>query len=415
MEYQQLIEAYYLARANSRRSPDQVEFELHWEGNLLRLLNDINNRCYQPTAYTFIVLDPKPREIFASDMGTRILHHYLHVRLISLLEKRLSARTYNNRKGKGTSACQTAVITDCYELSQGYTRDAYIIKIDLSGCFPNINQDIAFRQLESVIRSDYHGSDKEDLLYILRVCIYSYPTLHCEFRGDADLRKYIAPEKSILNKPLGTGAAIGHLIWQMAVTYYFNDIILWLESLDIRVNVYVDDWYFVVRNKTAFLAYVLPELRKRLALLGATINERKFYCQHVSKGFECLGIHVKLDRIYPNTRVIKRAKRKAVELNRCIREEKIPRVLDSLNSYLGICKNTNGYNQAKAIIAKLDPRWFSYLQFNTSRCCLEALPEYNYKNRIIKKYKLYDKRRKRRDHTICQRKAAEAAVSDEKK
>lgn len=396
MEYQQLHDAYLLARANSRRSPDQVEFELHYEAYLLQMLDDINNRCYQPTAYTFVVLDPKPREIFASDMGTRILHHYLHVRLIPLLEARLSKHTYNNRKGMGTSACQAAVISDCYELSQGYTREAYIIKIDLSGCFPNISQDIAFRQLEEVILTDYHGSDKDDLLYILRICIYSYPTLHCEFRGDVELRKFIKPDKSILNKPLGTGAAIGHLIWQMAVTFYFNDIILWLESLGIHVNVYVDDWYFVVLNKTAFLTYTLPELRRRFALIGATINERKFYCQSVFKGFECLGIHVKRDRAYPNTRVIKRAKRKGHELNRCSKEDKISRVLDSLNSYFGICKNTNGFNQALAIVKCLNPAWFNYIEFDTHRCCLVAKPEYSYRNRIIKKYNLYDSNRKRR-------------------
>ena len=68
--------------------------------------------------------------------------------------------------------------------------------------------------------------DKDDMLYILRTCVFSYPTLHANYIGDRDLRKLIEPEKSITTKPLGVGAAIGHLIWQMAVTYYFNDIIL---------------------------------------------------------------------------------------------------------------------------------------------------------------------------------------------
>ena len=396
MLLQDIIASYRLARQGSVKSPDQVEYELHWEGNCIKLCEAINSRTYQPTAYSFIVTYPKPREIFASDFSTRVLHHYLHERLVPLLENRLSKHTFNNRKGMGTSACQNAVISDMYEVSNGYMEDAWIIKMDLSGCFPNINQDIAFRQLEAVIKEDYHGRDKDDMLYILRTCVFSYPTLHAKYIGDIDLKKLIAPEKSITTKQLGIGAAIGHLIWQMAVTYYFNDIIIWLESIGVHVNVYVDDWYFVVKNKTAFLTFTVPEMRKRLAELGATLNEKKFYCQHVSKGCECLGVHIKKQRVYPNERIINRAVKKVKELNKCIRIDKIEKALQTINSYLGICKNTCGYNQALKIVGTLSEDWNKYIVFNTHRCCLEARPEYNYRNRVIIKYKLYEKTRKRR-------------------
>ena len=137
-------------------------------------------------------------------------------------------------------------------------------------------------------------------------------------------------------------------------------------------------------------------MRRLLDELGATLNENKFYCQHVSKGCECLGIHVKKQRIYPNSRVIDRAIKRSKELNKCIRVGKIERVLQTINSYLGICKNTCGYNQALKVVGTLSEDWKRYIMFNSHRCCLEALPEYNYRNRIIIKYKLYEKRRKRR-------------------
>ena len=406
MLLQDIIASYSLARQGFVKSPDQVEYELHWEGNCIKLCDAINSRTYQPTAYSFIVTYPKPREIFASDFSTRVLHHYLHERLVPLLENRLSKHTFNNRKGMGTSACQNAVISDMYEVSNGYTEDAWIIKMDLSGCFPNINQDISFSQLESVIKEDYHGIDKGDMLYILRTCVFSYPTMHAKYIGDTELRKLNSPEKSITTKPLGIGAAIGHLIWQMAVTYYFNDIILWLESIGVHVNVYVDDWYFVVKNKTAFLTFIVPEMRRRLAELGATLNENKFYCQHVSKGCECLGVHIKQQRVYPNERIINRAVKKAKELNKCIRIGKIEKALQTINSYLGICKNTCGYNQALKIVGALSEYWNKYIVFNTHRCCLEARPEYNYRNRVIIKYKLYEKTRKRRVAKKSKRAAA---------
>lgn len=89
MKLEDIIEAYMVARKNKRKSPDQVEFELHWELNCVMLCEAVNNRCYQPTAYTFVADHPKPREVFASDMSTRILHHYLDMRLRPFLEERM--------------------------------------------------------------------------------------------------------------------------------------------------------------------------------------------------------------------------------------------------------------------------------------------------------------------------------------
>ena len=75
MTLEDTIEAYLSARKNKRKSPDQVEFELHWERNCVKLCEDVNQRQVCPTAYTFVVDNPKPREVFASDMETRISHH----------------------------------------------------------------------------------------------------------------------------------------------------------------------------------------------------------------------------------------------------------------------------------------------------------------------------------------------------
>ena len=196
-----IIEAYRVARRNKRRSPDQVEFELHWEAKCWDLYEAVVNRRVHPTAYTFITDFPKPREVFASDMGTRILHHYLDIRLRPLLELRMSSHTFNNRVGMGQAACQNALLTDIYEVSRGFTRDAWIVKIDMSGCFPNIRQDIAYKQLEEVILKDYVGEDKDELLYMLQVCVFSYPTHHCYRKSDMSKWEHIPAYKSLFGKP----------------------------------------------------------------------------------------------------------------------------------------------------------------------------------------------------------------------
>lgn len=390
-----IIGAYLTARRNKRRSGDQVEFELHWEAKCLSLYEDIVNREVRPTAYTFVTDYPQPREVFASDMSTRILHHYLDMRLRPLLEARMSDHTFNNRVGMGQTACQNALISDIYEVSRGFTRQAYIVKVDMSGCFPNINQDIAYKQLEEVVLADYHGEDRDEVIYMLQVCVFSYPTHHCYRKSPLWKWRKVKPEKSLFNKPDGIGAAIGHLIWQNAVNYYFHEIDEWIMSLGIHYERFVDDMVFVVEDKSAFLAFVMPELRRRLAAFGARLNERKFYCQHYTKGVEWIGAHIKMDRIYPNNRIVRRAKERVRRLNRHIGPESVGRLLSTVNSYLGMMKNVNGYNCVMEVLHQLSPKWRGYVRYNRRRVCLQALPDYTERNLIIKRFKLsnyYDRR-----------------------
>lgn len=387
---QDIIQAYFAARKNKRRSPDQVEFEIHWERNCVKLYNDIVNHTLRPTAYTFVCQKPKPREVFASDMSTRILHHYLDIRLRPLLESRLSVHTFNNRVGYGQDACQNAVISDVYEVSNGFTRDCYITKLDIQGCFPNINQDIAYKQLEEIILNDYQGKDKDELIYILQVCIFSYPTMHCYRKSSRDKWDNIPPEKSLFSKPPGIGAAIGHLIWQNAVNYYFHEIDEYLESMGIHFERFVDDFYLISENKDILL--IIPEIRARMESLGAKLRPHKFYHQHYTKGFECLGSHIKMDRIYVNNRILRNARLRIQQFNRCPREGKVQAFISSVNSYLGICKNRNGFARAYELLNIINPKWWKFVQFNRRRVCLQPLSEYDERHRIIRKYNLVKNR-----------------------
>lgn len=385
-----IIQAYKVARRNKIKSPDQVEFELHWQMYCFDIYNEIVSMTFRPTAYAFITKRPKPREVFAADMKTRILHHYLDIRLRPLLEVRMGAHTYNNRVGMGQTACQNTVATNIYEVSKGFTRDCYIVKLDIKGCFPNINQDIAFAQLEAVIKEDYVGADKDELLYILRLCIFSYPTLHFYRKSSMrDWIDYIPDEKSIIKKPLGVGAAIGHLPWQNAVNYYFHEVDEWAVKRGYKMERYVDDMVFVVQSLDFLLE--IPQIREILERLGARLNEKKTYCQHYTKGLECLGIHIKKDRFYPNKRIIYNAIQKAKSFDNCIRENKIETMVSSMNSYLGICKNTNGFWQAWRIMLSLDRRWWKYVEFDWRGLKLVPKKGYGRNEVLMRKYMRWDK------------------------
>ncbi len=408
------ISAYMRSRSNKRKSADQAEFELHWERNLLRLARDVGNRASRPSAYMFIAMHPKPREVFASDMGSRILHHYLDMRMRPRMEQALGGHTFNNRAGMGQVACQNALIDDMERVSRGYAKDAWAIKIDLTGCFPNVVRQTAYEQMERLMEG-YDGYDRDELMYILRACVLTPVTEHCEIRSSRERISLIPRYKSVFSKPPGIGACLGFLVWQNAVNLYFKPVNDWLESEGVTYERYVDDWAFVTDDKEAFLAYVLPQLRRRFAQLGASMNERKFYCQHVNKGLEWLGAHIKPHRSHLNARTVRTAVERAGRLRPSA--DNTGYAIAVANSYLGMCRNSQSFRQAEKIVAALDPGWNEYMSFDKRTLRMVALAPYTYRNRLIGKYNLksvyYDKRREGRGPQKPRRKAARAARNNE--
>ena len=99
MEVDTIIADYLNNRANKRRSIDSVHFELHWERDLMRLLDDINNRSLDPFLYSFIRQKPRPREVIAALMQMKIPQHHFDTIVRPLVEAELTDRTFNNRLG----------------------------------------------------------------------------------------------------------------------------------------------------------------------------------------------------------------------------------------------------------------------------------------------------------------------------
>lgn len=381
---------------------DSLEFEIHREWRERELTDVINARELLVSTYTFIARQPQPREVFACDQDTRTSDHLIDLRLRPLLERRMTARTFNNRVGYGPDAAINQVISDIYEVSRGFTRDAWIIKYDLTGYFPNADRQRAYDMLREVVEQDFKGTaeQRDDLLYLIRQAVLSDPTARCERRSPLKDWGAIPAHKSLFNKPPGIGGAIGRLIWQNTMNYYLNDLDHWaVDDCGLHYTRFVDDTVIVTDNKESTLA-LLPEIRRRLALQGCTMHPHKFYCQHYTKGVEFLGRHIRMDRVYVNNRILHRAHIKIAQLNHCPRADKVQSVLSSLNSYTGQCKNANAYGELRNLIERISPAWAEFIHYNDERKCLQANPGYGFRELQNRKYhikprKHHDTKRKR--------------------
>lgn len=389
------------ARRLTPLGSDGLDFEIHREWRERKLVQVINDRELLVYTYSFISPNPRPREVFACDHDSRIADHSIDLDLRPLLEARMTSRTFNNRVGYGPDAAINQVIEDVYQASHGFTRDAWIIKYDLTGYFPNANRQHAYEQLNEVIEQDFKGTEerKNDLRYLLRQAVLSDPLARCEKRSSAKEWEAIPDHKSLFKKPDGIGGCIGRLIWQNGMNYYLDDLDHWaIDEMGLLYTRFVDDTVIVTDNKECVLA-LMPEIRRRLAVHGCEMHPTKFYCQHYSKGFEFLGHHVRLDRVYVNDRILHRARVKIHELNHCPKPSKVQPLLNSLNSYLGQCKHCNAYGEMRNLLDLIDPRWWEFIHFNEQRRCLQANPGYTFRELQNAKYHIKPKTKKHHDKT----------------
>ena len=339
--------AYREARKNKRRSADQIQFELKMFERIYRLCEMVNNADILTSSYCFIhKRGDKSREVWASDMELKILQTILDFNLRPIVEGLLTDNTFNNRKGRGTHAAINHVIEDIAAASEGYTRDCWIIKIDNKGFFPNINQDIAWKNTEKIINDNFHGKKRDLLLLIAKTVNYYNPQFNTTRRSPLEQWNDEIPDyKSLFHKPFGKGAAIGFLYWQVMTNLYPNEIDKWIiENLTPYYTRYVDDMVLITTDKEYLLSQ-LPVLRTKFSEIEVTMHPTKFYCQHYTKGVEFLGYHIKKDYIHVNKKIVIAATNAA---NSGIKDT--DRYVCQINSYLGMIKSSSDIHVAQRIL-----------------------------------------------------------------
>ena len=243
MDVESLYEAYKVSRKHNRRSEDMVAFEVDLYANLHELCRQINARSYIPLHnYSFMHRrSQNPREVFAAEPNLKVMMAYSLSRIHPLIERHLSDRTFNNRIGKGAQLAVNTVANDIYEVSEGYTKPCWIIKVDYKGYFPNMNRDIAWKKVSDIIDNEYRNSDKPDVLYCLKSACFCSPQRSKRKSPLWEWNDYPS-YKSVYYRPAGIGGLIGFTFWQCVASLYPHDVDKFVEeNISAHFARYVDD------------------------------------------------------------------------------------------------------------------------------------------------------------------------------
>ena len=390
VELSDVIEAYYSCRRRKRSTVNARRFELNWEMECVSLWEDINNGTYKPRrSIAFIVDKPKPREIFAADFRDRVVHHLLIGRIYPLLAKQFILDSYSTQKDKGTLFGVCRVEQMMRECSENYTRDCYVLKIDIQSFFMNIPRRRLYECLERFMREKYNGNDRETLMWLFRETLFNRCERGCVIRCPRRKWSVLPPGKSLMRSDGTRGLPIGNLTSQMMA-------LLYLDELDHNVTEqwgikyygrYVDDMVLMDLSKRKLLL-VNGLIRDWLLARGLSLHPKKLYLQHYGKGVLFVGGMILPGRKYISRRTMTNCMRNILQMNTYAEtdtdyaERNRETFRAMLNSYFGMFRHYDSLRFGKRMRSTIGRPWYRVMYIVVSGSKMKIVLRDNVKHGI---------------------------------
>lgn len=278
------------------------EFDIDREANLQALHESLINKTYRTSAYrTFLIYEPKEREIFMLPYKDRIVHHAIMNLLEGILVPTFTADTYSCVKGKGVHKANQAVKRALKDV----TGTQYCLKLDVRKFYPSVDHDV----LKQLIRRKIKDAD---LLQLLDGIIES-----------AD------------------GLPIGNYLSQYFANLYMTGFDHWIKEVK------REKYYFRYADDIVVLAASKPELHQLLANIRAYLQTNlKLNLKHnyqifpvAARGIDFVGYV----NYHTHTRV-----RKSIKKN-CARKLKAGCSRETAASHLGWLKHADSTHLIKKL------------------------------------------------------------------
>ena len=376
---QLLFDLYYAfecAKKHKLQKQYVVKFEKDLHNNLLTLCGELWGRTYTPyPSSCFIINHPKKREIFSANFRDRIVHHLYFNYTNQLFENTFINDSYSCRKNKGTHYGIARLEKHIRQESENYTKDTYILKMDIQAYFMNINRNILLEITNNVLdKMSIHYISKNNKIkwseiidfdfvkYLTKAIILVDPTINCKIISQCKEWQDLPKNKSLFYTDKDSGLPIGNLTSQLLSNVYLNllDQYIKRELKCKHYGRYVDDFYIVSRDK-GFLFKIIPLIEDFLYdKLKLKINKGKTIICNYKHGVEFLGAYVKPYRKYISNKTLRRIKKQCFEIGYNIVQKHNPTA--SINSFLGVFSHYKSHNIKRNVFDK----FFTLGYFNDS-------------------------------------------------
>jgi RNA-directed DNA polymerase len=284
-----LVSAHSRCRLGKSASHHQVRFETCLGGSILKLHSEIHERKYKPSrSVCFVVTKPKPREIFAANFRDRIVHHLIVSELEKKWEPMFSLLNFACRKGRGTHGALASLKAQLRRLTEGNTRSAFVLHIDIASFFVTIDRP----KLCEILLKDL----RHPMLRLLVERSYSHDArIGVSLHGSEVLKNQILPEKSWFMRPDHQGLPIGNLTSQFGANVYLTGLDHYIErTLKPQGYLrYMDDFLLIDTNASRLEGMMSPIFDWLETHRNQNFNTQKTIIRPLREGIDFLGFFVK--------------------------------------------------------------------------------------------------------------------------
>jgi RNA-directed DNA polymerase len=333
---EELFQAYFDCRVRKRNTANALRFEARLERNLMDLYHRLHAGEYAPgRSLCFVVLHPKPREIWAADFRDRIIHHLLYNRISPRFYRAFSSGSCACIPGRGTLYAVERLERHLRSATRNWSVPQWALKMDVANFFVSIDKGVLDGLLAARIDDAY-------TLHLARTLLHHDPTRDVHVRSAPELMRRIPSHKGLFNAG-GNGLPIGNLTSQFFANVYLDPLDRYVErDLGLRHYVrYVDDLIAIGPSGSELNDAAMQIEQFAQDRLKVRFHPRKTSIQRAELGVDFVGYVVRPHARYLRRRSVAHAMRKIA------RGASNPR--QTLNSYLGLLRHTDGWRQRQRL------------------------------------------------------------------
>ncbi len=315
LTYEKLLEAHIKSRKGKGYRKEIILFNLKQEEYIMWLYEQLKNKTYKHGGYTeFYVTEPKLRKIEKSRYLDRIVHRWV---VDNFLEPcyvpKFITTSYACLKNRGMHKAAIYVKNTMRHCKVKWN-EYYILKMDVSKYFDNINKKILLKILEKNIKD-------QELMWLIKEILY------------ANKRE--------------KGLEIGNYTSQMFANIYLNEVDQYIKhKLKVRYYCrYLDDSIVIVKTKKE-AKEILEKIKKYLKEnLELKLNQKTQIFKN-KQGVNFCGYKINEYRMKLRDKGKRKLKKKVKKLKEEIKKGNLTskQAKKYLAGHLGYIKYANNYN-----------------------------------------------------------------------
>lgn len=346
ISYNNILSVYKKIKNSTKNKKEVYNYELNLNQNLLDTLFSLSKSTYVFSKYNiFLIREPKYRLIMSESFPDKVVNHLFSKYVLSYaLQSTLINSNVATRTDKGSK--------EAYRLFIKYTnkliyekKKIYVLKIDISKYFYNINHNIMINMVSEKIKDeqvldmlkvilDTTDNDyvNKTILSVVNREIYKVNKLNI---STIEKEKLIKELKSIPLYRKGYGLPIGNMSSQILAVFFLNKVDHFIkEKLGCKYYIrYMDD-LVILGNDKEELKNVFENVSKYIESFDLNVNN-KSGIYSLSDGVNFLGYNF---RVFNNKLIIRYRSDTIKRVNKRLKNLKVydnEMYLKSVASYKG--------------------------------------------------------------------------------